>query len=291
MEFFLHIVIMLCIYGILVISTNLTVGMADLLSLCQAAFYGIGAYIGTFLLIKFNLPFLVMAMIVMTITGLTSFIISLASIRLKEDYFTLATLGFQMVVFTILYNWIDITKGPYGISGIPGIKLFGKLQVNGIFGYFVIALLLLVLVILIFSRLQKSPYGRLLKAIRNDELSVQALGRNTSTAKANAFFISSSFTALAGVIYAAYIGYISPVSFTLDASIFIITALFIGGIGTRISGPLAGAAVVVILPELLRYIGLPGATAANIRQIIFGLVLIILMFFRPQGLFGDTKMK
>lgn len=102
MEYVMHIGIMLCIYIILVLSTNLTVGMANLLTMCQAAFYGIGAYIGTYFLMQFNLPFVVIALLVMMATGLTSLLVSFASVKLKGDYFILATLGFQMIVYTIL---------------------------------------------------------------------------------------------------------------------------------------------------------------------------------------------
>lgn len=291
MEYLLHIGIMLCIYIILVLSTNLTVGLANMLTMCQAAFYGVGAYIGTYFLMHFNLPFVLIALIVMLATGLTSLIISYASVKLKGDYFILATLGFQMIVYTILYNWINVTQGPYGIPGIPSIKLFGVWSVTGIYAYFFLSLALAVAVALIFNQLQHSPYGRMLKAIRADELSAQALGRNTMQMKAWAFFISAAFAGVAGLVYASYVSYIDPTSFTLDESIFIITALFIGGIGSRVWGPVAGAAVVVILPELLRFVGLPDAVAANLRQVIYGLVLIVLMFVRPQGLLGDAKLK
>lgn len=289
MEYLLHIGIMLCIYIILVLSTNLTVGMANLLTMCQAAFYGVGAYIGTYFLMQFNLPFVLIALIVMLATGLTSLIISYASVKLKGDYFILGTLGFQMIVYTILYNWVNVTRGPYGIPGIPSIKLFGVWSLTGIYAYFFLALILAVAVALIFNQLQRSPYGRMLKAIRTDELSAQALGRNTVQLKAWAFFISAAFAGVAGLVYASYVSYIDPTSFTLDESIFIITALFIGGIGSRVGGPIAGAAVVVILPELLRFVGLPDAVAANLRQVIYGLALVVLMFVRPQGLLGDVK--
>lgn len=291
MEYLLHIGIMLCIYVILVLSTNLTVGMANLLTMCQAAFYGIGAYIGTFFLIQFSLPFMVIALIVMALTGLTSIVISYASVKLKGDYFILATLGFQMIVYTILYNWISVTRGPYGIPGIPAIKLFGVWSLNGIYSYFFLSLVLVMVVVWFFGQLQRSPYGRMLKAIRTDELSAQTLGRNTIQLKSWAFFISAAFAGLAGTVYASYVSYIDPTSFTLDESIFILTALFIGGIGSRVWGSVVGAAVVVILPELLRFVGLPDAVAANLRQIIYGIVLIVLMFVKPQGLLGDATIK
>jgi branched-chain amino acid transport system permease protein len=104
--------------------------------------------------------------------------------------------------------------------------------------------------------------------------------------KVQTFFLSAAFSGLAGVIYASYVSYIDPTSFTLDESIFIITALFIGGLG-NIKGPILGAVFVIILPELLRFVGMPDAIAANMRQIIYGLALVIIMFVRPQGLLGE----
>lgn len=291
MEYLLHIGVMLCIYVILVLSANLTVGMANLLTMCQAAFYGIGAYVGTYFLMQFNLPFVLMALLVMLATGGLSLLISFASVKLRGDYFILGTLGFQMVVYTILYNWILVTRGPYGIPGIPGIKLFGLWSLDGIYGYFFFALAVAAIVVWFVARLQRSPYGRMLKAIRVDEVAAQALGRNTTKLKMWAFFFSAAFAGVAGVIYASYMSYIDPLSFTLEESIFIITALFIGGIGSRVWGPVVGAAVVVILPELLRFVGLPDALSANLRQVIYGLTLVVLMFVRPQGLIGNAKLK
>lgn len=290
MEYIFHILIMLNIYVMLVLSANLTIGMANLLTMCQAAFYGIGAYIGTFFLLQFNLPFVVIAFAVMLLTGLFSWLVSYASVRLKGDYFVIATMGFQLIVYTILYNWTDVTRGPYGIPGIPGIKLLGLFELSGVYAYFALSLVVAAIVVLVFYRLVKSPFGRTLNAIRADETMVQALGRNTVAFKAWAFFISAAVAGLAGVIYASYVSYIDPTSFTLDESIFIISALFIGGIG-NIKGPILGALFVVLLPELLRFVGLPDSVAANLRQIIYGLALILVMYFRPQGLWGKTILK
>ena len=290
MEYIFHILIMLNIYVMLVLSANLTIGMANLLTMCQAAFYGIGAYIGTFFLMQFNLPFVVIALAVMLLTGLFSWLVSYASVRLKGDYFVIATMGFQLIVYTILYNWTDVTRGPYGIPGIPGIKLLGLFELSGVYAYFALSLVVAAIVVLVLYRLVKSPFGRTLNAIRADETMVQALGRDTVAFKAWAFFISAAVAGLAGVIYASYVSYIDPTSFTLDESIFILSALFIGGIG-NIKGPIFGALFVVLLPELLRFVGLPDSVAANMRQIIYGLALILVMYFRPQGLWGKTILK
>ena len=290
MEYILHIVIMLNIYILLVLSVNLPIGMANLLSMCQAAFYGIGAYISAYFLMQFDLPFIVVAAIIMFTTGLFSYVVSFASVKLKGDYFILASLGFQMIVYTILYNWTDVTRGPYGIPGIPGIKILGIWSLPGVWGYCILTTLVSLAVIGVFRRIKYSPYGRVLKAMRSDELSVQALGRNTMLFKAWAFFLSAAFSGLAGLFYASYVSYIDPTSFTLDESIFIVSALFIGGVG-NIKGPVLGAVFVVLLPEILRFVGMPDAIAANMRQIIYGGALILVMYFRPQGLWGENVLK
>ena len=287
MEYIFHIIIMLNIYIMLTLSANLTIGMANLLTMCQAAFYGVGAYIGTFFLMQFNLPFVVIAVLVLLFTGAFSFLMSFASVRLKGDYFVIATMGFQLIVYTILYNWTDVTRGPYGIPGIPGIKLLGIYELSGVYTYLILSLILMAIVVFLFHHLIESPFGRTLNAIRADETMVKSMGRDTIMFKSWAFFLSAAVAGLAGVIYASYVSYIDPTSFTLDESIFIISALFIGGIGNT-KGPILGALFVVLLPELLRFIGLPDSIAANLRQIIYGLALILVMYYRPQGLCGKT---
>lgn len=290
MEYILHIGIMINIYILLVLSANLPIGMANLLTLGQAAFYGIGAYISAFFLMQFNLPFVIVVLAVMLLTGLFSYLVSFASIKLKGDYFVLATLGFQMIVYTVLYNWTDVTHGPYGVPGIPSVKLLGIWSISGVWGYFFLTTVVSILVAYLFKTIKYSPYGRILRALRNDEHSVAAMGRNPVAFKSWAFFLSAAFSGLAGLIYASYVSYIDPTSFTLDESIFIISALFIGGTG-NIRGPIFGALFVVVLPEILRFVGMPDTIAANMRQIIYGLALIIIMYFRPQGVWGETEIK
>jgi branched-chain amino acid transport system permease protein len=278
---------MLNIYILLTLSANLPTGLANLLSICQAAFYGIGAYFSAYFLLRWNLPFTTVALAVMALTGICSLVVAFASTRLKGDYFVLATLAFQMIVFTILYNWTDITNGPYGIAGIPFIKLFGLVPVSGTFGYFLLTTVVMLAVVFLFNNIKSSPYGRVLSAIRSNEFTVLSMGRNPVKFKNWAFFISAAFSGLAGLLYASYISYIDPTSFTIDESIFILVALFIGGTG-NVKGPIAGALFVVLVPEILRFVGLPNAVEANLRQIIYGLTLVLVMNLRPHGLWGKS---
>lgn len=289
MEYVFHIIIMLNIYIMLVLSANLTIGMANLLTMCQAAFYGIGAYVGAFFLMQFNLPFVVVALLVMLISGAFSLLVSFASVRLKDDYFVIATMGFQLIFFTILYNWTDVTGGPHGRL-VPGIKLFGVYELSGVYAHLVLSLIMTAIVVWLFHNLASSPFGRVLNAIRANETMALAMGRNTAMFKSWAFFLSAAIAGLAGVVYASYKSYINPNSFKLDESIFILSTLFIGGIGNT-KGPILGALFVVLLPELLRFVGLPDNIAAHLHRITYGLALVLIMYFRPQGILGKTILK
>lgn len=290
MDYAIHLIILINIYIILTTSTNLLVGLTNILSLGQGALYGVGAYFSVLAIMVFEWPLLPSLIFTMIATGLLSLLIALPSIRLKGDYFVLATLGFQLVVFTILYNWVSVTRGPYGIPGIPSPRLFGSILVSGLYQYLLLSSILTCCIIFIFYRLLHSPYGRALRGVRDDELSMKALGKNVTLFKIQTFVISSSFIAIAGFLYATYISYIDPTNFNLDESIFILSALIVGGLG-NIRGPVIGAIFVILLPEALRFIGLPDSIAANLKQIIYGLALIMFMRFRPQGLAGNYAIK
>lgn len=290
MDYFLHILIMINIYVILSSSTNLLVGMTNLVSLGQAAFYGMGAYFAALCLLLLDLSLLPTLLLSMLFTSIFGLLIALPSLRLKDDYFILATLGFQMIVYTVLYNWIPVTRGPYGIAGIPAPRLIGSQQISGIGGYTLLSTILAVLIVFILHLLIGSPFGRVLKGIRDDQMPVLSLGRNVARFKTQAVTISCGFVGVAGVLYATYVSFIDPSSFALDESIFILSALLIGGTG-NIKGPVLGAVFIVVLPELLRFLGLPDSMAANLRQIIYGLILIAIMRFRPKGLAGAYQVK
>lgn len=287
MNYLFHLLIMISIYSVLALSLNLLVGYTGLLSLCHAAFYGIGAYIGTILMVDGGLGFWSALGCAVVGTTLLSFAISIPSLRLKGDYFVLASLGFQVIVFAVLYNWTAVTEGPYGISGIPQPK-FAGMTIASPGSYFLFAGSMAVLCVGLLYLIGDSPFGRVLKAIREDELAAAALGKNIVRFKVTAFAISAGFAAIPGVLFAGYMQYIGPTSFTILESVFILSIIIIGGTG-NVSGPLVGAVVLVLLPEALLFLGMPDTVAANMRQIIYGLILIILLRFRPQGLLGEYQ--
>ncbi len=288
MEYLLHILIMMGIYAIICMAANLLTGLTNHISLSFAAFYGIGAYISALCVLYLHWSVLPSLLLIMLVNAVLGLVVAIPSLRLKGDYFILATLGFQVIVFNVLYNWTGLTKGPFGISGINNPVLVGGLTLNSIEAFFVFTLVLAILTGFLFYKLIHSPFGRVLKGIRDDEVALLSLGRNSAYYKVSAFVISAAFTGIGGYIYATYISYIDPTSFTIDESIFILSALLIGGTG-NITGPVTGAVFIVLLPEILRFVGLPDMVAAPMRQIMYGLVLILVMFYRKQGIAGENK--
>lgn len=172
-----------------------------------------------------------------------------------------------------------------GLPGIPQPVIFG-IKVSSHISFLILISILCIIVYFICNRIVKSPFGRILKAIREDEVFAKSIGKNVSAYKVKIFMISSGLAAIAGVMYASYITYIDPTSFTVMESIFIISIVIIGGAG-NLKGSIVGAVVLVMLPELLRFIGLPNSVAANIRQMLYGGLLVAFMLWRPQGFIGE----
>lgn len=285
MSYLLHILTMIGIYTILGLSLNLALGYGGILTLCHAAFYGIGAYAFTLLVVSAEVPFLAALPAAVLITSLIAYLVSLAALRLKGDFFVLATLGFQVITFAVLINWVDLTRGPYGIEGIPSPVVAG-LRFQGPGANLLLVLLFAFAVWFVLSRILRHPFGRTLKAIRDDEIAAQSLGKNTVKFKRIAVAAAGGFAAIAGALFAGYASFIDPTSFTLDESVFILCVVIIGGAG-NLKGPLIGAVVLVVIPEMLRFVGMPDAVAATLRQIIYGLLIILMMRFRPQGIAGE----
>ena len=285
MNYLWHILTLITIYVILGMSLNLAVGYTGLLSMCHAAFYGIGAYATTLLMMNAGWAFFPALLGAVLVTTACSLVIAIPSLRLRGDYFVLATLGFQIIVFSILYNWVDFTRGPYGIPGIPVPTVLGR-PLESISSYFLFSLLFASICGLLLWAIKVSPFGRTLRAIREDEMAAASLGKNVPRFKTRAFVISAAFAAVPGALFACYMRYIDPTSFTLSESVFILSIVIIGGAGS-LAGPVVGAALMVILPEVLRFLQIPDSIAANMRQIIYGLSLILLMRYRPQGIAGE----
>ncbi len=289
MEYFLHILILIGIYVILSTSLNLISGYTGLLSIAHAAFYGIGAYIAALLALNFNSHFLINILCAVLLTGILGAIVAIPSLRVHDDYFVIATFAFQIIIFSILNNWVSLTRGPMGLPGIPQPAFFG-IKISSHYGFLILVFFFALLTFLVSRRLVNSPFGRVLKAIREDEVFALSLGKNVAGFKIIVFVVGASLAAIAGSLYAHYITYIDPTSFTIMESIFILSIVIIGGSG-NLWGSVVGAIVLVTLPELLRFFGFPNAIAANMRQIIYGVLLIVFMLYRPRGLIGEFSFK
>ena len=284
MDYALHILIVAAIYTVLAGSLDLLAGRTGLLSVAHAAFYGLGAYTSALLAVRWGCGFLPGVLGGMGVAALVSFIVSLPSLRLHDDYFVIATFGFQMILFSVFNNWTDLTRGPLGIPGIPQPVIFGW-HVTTHWEFLMLSSIFAFLASFTVHRLSSSPFGRVLHAIREDEVLATSFGKNTLRFKVTAFAVSASLAASAGSLYAHYITYIDPSSFTVMESILVISMVIIGGAGST-WGPLIGAVVLVALPEALRLIGLPGGVAANLRQVFYGALLVTMIMFRPRGLVG-----
>lgn len=277
----MHIIIMILIYVMLSQSLTLTAGYAGLSSLAHAGFYGIGAYTSSLLSVNFDLSFIITLPLAMLLSGIIAVIVSVIALRTVDDYFIIITLGIQVVAFSIMNNLMELTRGPLGILGIPPIAIFG-FEFSSKISFFILTLILTVLVFIILKNITSSPFGRILIALSEDEIFTKSLGKPVYRAKIISFTIGAMFAAIPGVLYAHYISYIDPTSFTIDESIFILSIVIIGGI-RNLWGSAIAAVVLVILPEALRFIGMPSNIAANMKQIIYGLALVIMMFRYSKG--------
>lgn len=289
MTYVLHILVMINIYAILSLSLNMIVGYTGLISLSHAAFYGVGAYVSTLSIMKLGLGFLPSMLLAILCAVIASFLISIPSLRLKGDYFLLGSLAFQVIVYTILYNWIDVTRGPFGIPGIPYPYIFG-IEINSVLSFFVFSCIIAIICAIMLKFVYHSPFGRVLKAVRDNELAAASLGKNIVHLKIVSFAIAAGFAAVAGCLFAGYMRYIDPTSFALSESIFALSILIIGGTGNFI-GPILGTILMVVLPELLRFVHIPDAVSHNLKQVIYGLLIILVMRYMPQGIKGEYRLK
>jgi branched-chain amino acid transport system permease protein len=283
-EYLLHILVITGIYIILALSLNLIVGYTGLAAFGHAAFSCVGAYTSSLLALQYGVSPWAGLMVGAFVAAILGIVIGLPSVRLRGDYLALATFGFGVIVYSVAKNWVSLTRGPMGLPGIPGFNLFG-LSLNSILSYLILVAAFVLLTFFVMQRVVNSPFGRVLQGIREDEIAAQAMGKDVNRHKLLVFIIGALFAGIGGSLYAHYISFIDPSSFTVMESITILLMVVFGGMGS-LSGSFIGAAVLVILPELLRFLGMPSAIAAPLRQMIYGILLILLMLKRPQGLVG-----
>lgn len=285
MEYVFHIIVFVWIYLILAASLNLIAGYAGMMSVAHAAFFGIGAYCTGILSLNLGTPFVLNV----TCSALTAWfvasVIAYPTARIRDDYFVIATLAFQVIAYSTMLNLREVTGGAMGLPGIPQPSVLG-VMLNQPWHFAVLGCVVGGTVLLLCRRVATSPVGRVLKGIREDETYVCAMGKDIVRLKVSVFSLSAAIAAVSGGIYATYITFIDPSSFTLMESVFIICIVIVGGSGS-FWGPVVGAVLLVTLPELLRLLGLPSSISGNIRQLLYGGMLVAFMLLRPGGIAGD----
>lgn len=285
MPYLITLLNLLLIYLMLSVSTNLVLGYGGFFVFVQAGIFGIGAYASAVLTTKFSFgvpPALGMAILCGALAGLG---LSLVSLRVNKDYVVLASIALQQVLTTVFYAAEGITGGPYGITGIP-LPSFGPLGIDTPLKFLGYHFSLTGLGLFLAWRWMGSPYGLAVKGLREDEVLTATSGIDTGTVKLKLFALSGGMAGLAGAMYAHYITYIDPTSFTLMESVFIVSTVLLGGAGT-LWGSIIGTAILVGLPELLKFLKISSSALFFIRQIFLSLLILLILYFRPQGLKGE----
>lgn len=284
MDYILHLLILITIYSILCLTMNIILGYLGILHLGHPAIYGIGAY--GYALLSINagfsfFPALICGGFFAMIAGL---ILSIPALRLKSHYVGMATLAFLIIVQGLLINMRDLTRGALGIPGIPKPTIFGYYFGTNT-SFLLLSLVLTIIICFILHRVMHSPFSKVVETIKEDETASKTLGKNTIKYKIQAFMIASFFAGIGGGLLASYLGFINPTSFDPKELIIIITMVIIGGMAS-FWGSILGAALIILLPEPLRFIDLPAEFIGPLRYAIYGLLLILFMIFRPNGILG-----
>ncbi len=290
------------IWAILAVSLNLVVGFAGLLSVAHIGFFGIGAYtvailtsdqdyeqLRTQTLPTFDFPFFAALPIAVVIAGLVAIIVGTVFNRFRDDIFVLVSFGFAIIAFNVFLNLRPVTRGAFGIHEIARPAIGGWVF-DGDFEFLLLSLVILALVMLVSWFIVSSSFGRVLTAIREDQQAIEVFGYRVTFYKLAIWVISAMMASLAGGLFSSWTSFIDPNSFILLESILMVSIVILGGLAT-IWGSLLGAMVFVLLEEGMRFLPfLPTEYIGQARQIVLGVLLVLLMLFRPQGLVGRYKL-
>lgn len=286
--YLIHLLILILIYVILAISLQLSIGFTGLLNLGHIAFFGIGAYVSALLALN-GVPFWIAILAAGVFAALSGLILSVPTHKLKGDYLALATLGFTFLIYAIFLNWTDLTRGPLGLPGIPRPDLFGFVFSDNL-SFLVLTFAVAAVSYFVIKRLTESPFGKVLEAVRDDELATKTLGKNTFKIKGQSLAISAFFAGVAGSLYAHYITFIDPSSFTIIQLIPLLAIVIIGGLAS-LKGTIIATVILILIPEPLRFIGFPSTIVGPARQIMYALILLLILIYRPRGFYGKVELE
>lgn len=283
MGYLVHVLALILIYGALAYALNLISGYTGLLSLAHAGIFGVGAYAYTVTATRW-LPLwgaIAAAVLLGAVLGL---VVAGLSVRTHDDSFVLTTFALQIVLSGIFINWTEVTGGSLGLRRIPRPEFLGDMGYDEMWELQV-ALVVFSLLLGCTALISASPFGRTLRGIRQDEDLVRVRGRPVTQTKIIISTLSGGLAAGCGIVYALVLSYLDPSAFSVGESIFILSIVIIGGAGT-VAGPALGAAVLVGVPELLRFMGVSAAVTGHLRQSLYGILLILILRFQPGGIVG-----
>jgi branched-chain amino acid transport system permease protein len=274
-EYQLHLAIMVVIFAILTLSLNLICGYGGLISLGHAGFFLIGSYTSALLSVYHGWPFWFSAPVAIALTAASGLLLGFPALRWSGHFLAVITIAFGTIVQLLSVNLVWLTNGNDGVQPIPRPYLPG-VDLTSNLNYYYFCLATLALVVYLMVRLASSGFGRALKALKDDGIAAAAMGIDISRSKISAFVISAGMAGLAGALYAHYVRFLNPDSFSLDVSIRIFVMMIIGGAGS-IAGSILGSFVVYVLPEVLRPL-------QDYYYLIWGVIVILVMLFLPGGL-------
>lgn len=266
---------LIAIYTIVVLGLNLFIGYAGQISLGHAAFFALGAYGSAILTVEWGVwPWLAMVLVAMG-TAAIALLVGIPALRLHGHYLAMATLGFNIVIYTVLMQWDKVTGGPSGFSGIPSLAL-GSWRFDSDLKLHYLVWAAALICLMLGLNLVRSGVGRGLAALAGDEIAARSLGVDTRRAKVKVFILSAVLASLAGSLYAHTFGFVSPATFSIFASVDFVTMVVVGGLGS-VWGSLFGAALLTWLPAFIDVF-------ESYKDIIHGLILVVVLLFLPQGL-------
>ncbi len=276
-EYHMFVLTNAAIYGIVIISLNIAMGLCGVFSLGHAAFWGVGAYTAANLLARFHLPFGLSLLAAGLLSALVGVVIGIPSLKVRSFYLTVTTMGFNVIVSLCLVNWIGLTHGSDGFPNIPPPSI-GPYRIAGTYGKYALTVIILLLLTWLFARLKNSRIGRAFQALRDNEMAASACGVNVHYFRVLAFAMSAFVAGVAGGVYASLHGYIAPDVFSGSQSTLLVSMLLVGGPGS-IWGPVYGAFFLQILSEGMRFLG-------DYCMAVYALIVVIMALRVPGGIDG-----
>jgi branched-chain amino acid transport system permease protein len=279
-SYFFYLLSLVGIWSILALGLQISVGGGGIINLAYIAFAALAAYLYAILTVIFNFPIWLSLILALLFPLIFSFLLSLATTRLKGDYLVAISLWFLFVVHTLLLSWQNLTRGALGIPGIPRLGIFSQHE------WFAFLTIFFVLFAFTTAKyLFTSPLGRLMGAVRDDELGAAALGKNTLMVKHLIYLFSAFYAALGGILLAMFLRFIDPSSFYIDQLVLLLSIVIVGGLAS-LSGTFFATLLLVLLPEILRFFIVDPDFVGAFRQFLYALLLLIIILYWPKGFFG-----